>query len=43
LISEVCSVPAVVWKVKRLTGKNIMIIHPLALRDRLALSINLSS
>ena len=31
--SGVCSVPVVVWKEKRLTGKNITIIHPLALRN----------
>jgi len=31
--SGVCSVPADVGKAKRLTGKNITIIHPLALRN----------
>jgi len=31
--SRVCSVPASMWEAKRLAGKNITIIHPLALRN----------
>ena|GEM_PF-4773749 len=33
LTSRVCSIRAVVWKAKRLTSKDITIIHPLALRN----------